>query len=134
MNSRPGSLITAVVLVFVQSVLNFAGGVLGLVEVSERVEHNQEVTGAMYLFGWGSVVAAALLVLSGVLLLRGVGAARALVVVLEGLSVIGGLVTLVSGAPQAVVGIGMAVVVLVLLFNSQTTVWFIQARAARSVY
>lgn len=134
MNSRPGILVAAVVIVFVQSFLNLAAGVLGLVEISDRVDHNQEVTGAMYVLGWGSVVAAGLLVLGGVLLLRGIGAARALVAVLEGFSVIGGLVTILSGAPQAVIGIGMAVLVLVLMSNSQTTVWFIQKRTARSVY
>lgn len=128
MNSKPGSLITAVVLVFVQAALNGLAGVFGVVDIAERMDHNQKVTPDMYVFGYGSLAAAALLTISGVLLLRGVGAMRIVVAVLEALVIIGGLMSLIAGIPTAIIGLAIAVTILVLLFSWPTSNWFAQGR------
>jgi hypothetical protein len=132
MNSKPGSLIASVVLIFVQAALNGLVGVFGVVDIAERMDHNQKVTTDLYVFGYGSLVGAALLAVSGVLLLRGVDAMRLVVAVLEGLVLVGGFMSLIAGAVGAVLGMGVAVVILVLLFNRRTTDWFTLTRRARS--
>jgi hypothetical protein len=132
MNSRPASLVTAVVLIFVQAFFNGAAGLFLLVEVSDRLDHGQEVQTWDHVLSWGSVVAAAIFALGGVLLLRGVDVMRLLVALLELLAIISGFVSLILGAFQAVIGLAIAVVVLFMLFNRETTRWFTRVRAARS--
>lgn len=134
MNSRPASLITAVVLLFVQAFFNAAAGLFLLVEISDRLDHGQEVTTWDHVLGWGSVVAAAVFALGAVLLLRGVDVMRLLVALLEVLAIISGFMSLMLGAFQAVIGLAVAVIVLVTLFNRETTNWFTRVRAARSAH
>jgi drug/metabolite transporter (DMT)-like permease len=123
MDKRPGNLIGAVVLIFIQVVLNAFVGVLGVVDISDRQDHGQDVTAAHYLLGYGSLVVALVLGVSAVLLLRRLGAARIPIAVLEGLNVLGGLFALVMGTPTAVVGIVIAVIVLAMVFGRQTSDW-----------
>jgi hypothetical protein len=123
MDKRPANLTGAVVLIFIQVVLNAFVGFLVVVEIADRTEHGQDVTAVDYVLGYGSLVGALILVVSAVLLLRRVDLARIPIAVLEGIIVIGGFVNLFMGAPQAVVGIVLAVFVLVAMFNRQTTGW-----------
>lgn len=132
MNSKPASLITSVVLVFIQAALNGMVGLFGVVENAERLDHNLTVTTEMYVFAYGSLAGGVILAVSGVLLLRGVGAMRIVVAVLEGLVIIGGFMSLIAGVFAAVIGIGIAVTILVLLFGKRSSDWFTLSRRAHS--
>jgi hypothetical protein len=124
MTSRPASVVTAAVVLFVQAAANAAGGLLLFTEIADRLDHNQDVPALGHFLAWLSVIVAVALVVSGVLLLRRVGAARPLVIVLEVITIVVGFLNLVSGAPQAVIGIGLAVVVLVSVANRRAGDWF----------
>lgn len=117
-------MVTAAVVLFVQAAANAAGGLLLFTEITDRLDHGQDVPALGHFLAWLSVLAAVALVVSGVLLLRRVGAARPLVVVLEVITIVVGFLNLVTGAPQAVIGIGLAVVVLVSVGNRRTGDWF----------
>jgi hypothetical protein len=123
MDKKPGNLIGAVVLIFVQAAFSLFAGVLGMLDITERMDHGQKVTPAHYLFGYGTFVVGVVLAVCAVLLLRRVGAARIPVAVLEGLNILGGLFSLTQGAPAAIVGIVLAVIVLVVMFSRQTSDW-----------
>ncbi|HEX6360188.1 hypothetical protein [Actinophytocola sp.] len=133
MNSKPATLITSVVLIFIQAALNAMVGLFSIVDITERMDHNQTVTTDMYVFAYGSLAGGVLLAVSGVLLLRGVATMRIVVTVLEGLVIIGGFMSLIAGVPTAVIGIGIAVTILVLLFGKRSSEWFASRRDARSM-
>jgi hypothetical protein len=129
MDKTPANLVGAVVLIFIQVVLNGVVGFFVIVEISDRLEHGQDVTGVDYFFGYGSVVVALVLAVSAVLLLRRVDLARIPIAVLEGILVLGGILNVVMGAPQAIIGIVLAVFVLVVMFSRQTSGWLTESRS-----
>ncbi|WP_033288470.1 hypothetical protein [Amycolatopsis jejuensis] len=120
----PGRLRAALVFVFVQALLNGAFGVLAQVEISSRQDHGQEVMGALYLAEYLSYVFAVGLLVSGLAITLGYDWGRWPLLVFEGLSAIGGLITLFSGSPQAVIGLVLAGLVVSTLFHDTVRSWF----------
>lgn len=122
--TRPLALKIAVGILLLQALANAAGGVLLLMVAAEDIEHGRDVPALQYVLGYASIAIGVVLLACGVLLVRGVLAARPVVVCLEVLAMVGGLVNVVLGAPQAVVGLVLAGLVLMHLYRAEVTEWF----------
>lgn len=129
---RPLALKLAVGVLVFQTLANAAAGVLLLVFAAEDVEHGRDVPALQYVLAYASIAIAVVLLACGVLLMRGVLAARPVVVCVEVLAMVSGLINLVLGAPQAVVGLVLAALVLVHLYRAEVTEWFLQRREERT--
>lgn len=130
MTPRPPEVTAAVFVLFVQAIVNVRGGLRLIGEITDRTDYNQEVPTESYLFGWGWLGSGAALAVCAVFLLQRVNVARLPVVLLEGLLIVVGFMNLIAGAPQAVIGIALAVIVLLALLNRRTEDWFSPARSA----
>lgn len=126
----PGRLRGALVFVFLQALLNGIFGIFAQLEIARWVDHGQDPAGVLYLIEFLSYVFAAGLLASGIAILLGYDWGRWALLVCEGLSAIGGLINLVSGSPQALVGLVLAGLVVTTLFQQQVKDWF-EAKAAQ---
>ncbi|WP_117209170.1 hypothetical protein [Allorhizocola rhizosphaerae] len=111
---RPRQLWTAIIVLYLQAVLNAGGGALLLFFGGG---------GAEALLGFGSLLIGFVLAGCAVLLTRGVSWARFPVIVVEVLGIIGGAIAIFSGAIQAVAGLVLSVLVLVNMFNAEVRLW-----------
>jgi hypothetical protein len=128
---RPGKLWTVVVIGYLQAALNLFFGVLLFVDASDRIDHNQEVPDGTYFAALVSVLVFVVVAACGVLLIRGVSWARMPIAVVEALSILGALYTLLvvssSGGeidPSAFIGFAIPILMLILLFANEVTEWF----------
>ncbi|MGW7536134.1 hypothetical protein [Amycolatopsis sp. NPDC054798] len=126
----PGRLRGALVFVFLQALLNGLYGVLAQVEIARWVDHGQDPAGVLYLIEFLSYLFAAGLLASGIAILLGYDWGRWALLACEVLSAISGLINLVSGSPQALVGLVLAGLVVSTLFQAQVKAWF-EAKAAQ---
>lgn len=127
---RPGKLWAIVVIGSLQAAVNLLFGVLLFIDVSDRLDHNQQVPDGTYLAAVVSVLVFVVIAVCGVLLVRGVAWARVPIAVVEALSILGALYTLlvVSGSGGAVglsamSGIALPIGMLLLLFARDVTEW-----------
>lgn len=106
-----------------QVLSNGAIGVMLLYFAAEDAEHGRSVPALQYVLAYVSVAVAVILIGCAVLLGRRVAWARAAVTALEVLTVISGLLALVQGAVQGLVGMMLAVLVIVHLFRADVSAW-----------
>lgn len=126
----PGRLRAAVVFVFLQALLNGVFGLFAQLEIARGKDHGQDPAGVLYLIEFLSYVFAAGLLASGIAILLGYDWGRWALLACEVLSAISGLINLVSGSPQALVGLVLAGLVVTTLFQEQVKAWF-EAKAAQ---
>ncbi|MGJ5828245.1 hypothetical protein [Streptomyces ossamyceticus] len=122
----PKSVRLATVGVWVQAVLNLAAGALLLAVVSDAVEHGQdEGVGLIRFVAVLSLLIAAALLLCGVLVGRRSNAIRVTVVVVEAVSLVGGVLGLLQGGGvSALPGIVFALAVLRGFGSAEARNWF----------
>ncbi|WP_199434189.1 hypothetical protein [Qaidamihabitans albus] len=125
----PFSLKVSLGILAFQVLSNGAMGVLLLYFAAEDAEHGRSVPGLQYVLAYVSVAVAVVLIGCAVLLGRRVPGARIVVAVLEVLTVISGLLAVVQGAVQGVVGIVLAVLVIAHLFRADVSAWLRPAPA-----
>ncbi|MFE9647441.1 hypothetical protein ACFYO0_25660 [Streptomyces sp. NPDC006365] len=103
----------AVVTVWIQAVLNGLGGFFILVEVNDRLDHNQEVDGLMRPLAYASIILALVLFTCAVLARKRYGWVRNTVLVIEAFAVLSGLIGLAAsgGAPSFAAGIAFAIAI-----------------------
>ncbi|MEU6642758.1 hypothetical protein ABZ863_09415 [Saccharomonospora sp. NPDC046836] len=126
----PFSLKISLGILTLQVLSNVATGVMLVYFAAEAAEHGRSAALLQYLLGYGSLAIAVVVIVSAVLLGRRVPGARAVVTVLEVLTVISGVVALVQGSPQGIVGISLAVLVIVHLFRPDVNAWLRPAAPA----
>lgn len=119
----PLSLKVVLAVLTFQVLVNAAMGVLLIHAGTEDAEHGRDVPALQHVLAYGSIVAAVVLLVCGVLLMRAVAAARPVVVAVEALGMLSGLLALVQGAPQGTVGLVLSVLVLVHLYRADLTTW-----------
>ncbi|PKV94852.1 hypothetical protein ATK30_5740 [Amycolatopsis echigonensis] len=126
----PGRLRAALVFVFLQALLNGILGIFAQLEIARWQDHGQDPAGVLYLVEFLSYIFAAGLLASGIAILVGYDWGRWALLACEVLSAIGGLINLVSGSPQALLGLVLAGLVVTTLFQEQVKAWF-EAKAAQ---
>ncbi|WP_200862908.1 hypothetical protein [Amycolatopsis orientalis] len=126
----PGRLRAALAFVFVQALLNGVFGIFARLEIARWTDHGQDPAGVLYVIEFLSYLFAVGLLASGIAILLGYDWGRWLLLAFEALSAIGGLINLVSGSPQALVGLVLAGLVVTTLFQEQVKAWF-EAKAAQ---
>lgn len=121
----PGRLVGVLVFVLVQAVFNGFIGILVASDIADAVSHGQELAdpALAYAVEYISFAAAVLLVVSAIVLAMGIAWGRNVLVVLEALIIVNGLVTLVSGAPQGVIGIVLAGLTISVLLHDTVKAW-----------
>ncbi len=125
-NGRPRmplSLRIAVGILVFQTLANTAAGVLMLVFAAEDVEHGRTVPTLTYVLAVASVIIGVVLLVCVVLLLGRNSAARPVVAAVEVFGMVNGLAGLLLGAPQSVVGLVLAFLVLFHVFRPESTAW-----------
>lgn len=134
---RPAKLTTVIVICYVQAVFTLFGAALLLYDVSERIDHNQEVGGAAYFVVFLLLALGVALLVAAIRLPRGAYWTRPLVAVVEGLNILSGVLTLLIAGEDAVMSgilpIMLSAVVLTSLFSRDVTVWFEEMAASREV-
>lgn len=120
----PGALKGVLAILIVQGVLNAALGAFLVYANNEDVEHGREVPALGHLLSYGSIVIGIAMIGCVFLLAKGVSWARWLVAVFEALVILSGFVSLLNGAPQAVAGMVLAVLVLTTLSKREVDDWF----------
>ncbi len=121
----PKSVRLATVGVWVQAVLNLAAGALLLAVVSDAVDHGQdEGVGLIRFVAVLSLLIAAALLLCGVLVGKRSNAIRVTVVVVEAVSLVGGVLGLLQGGVSALPGIVFALAVLRGFTSAEARNWF----------
>ncbi|MGI5196081.1 hypothetical protein ACQEVY_20915 [Streptomyces sp. CA-288835] len=115
----------AVVVMWIQAVINGLGGFFILSEVNSRIEHNQEVDGVMRPLAYTSIVLALVLLTCAVLARKRYAWVRNTVLVIEAFAVLSGLIGLAAsgGAPSAASGLAFAIVIVV-GFSGEGGKWF----------
>jgi hypothetical protein len=124
---RPRKATTVSVLLIVFGALGVLLGLLLLALISHDKNNGETVSGALYLAAYLQLVLSAAEVVCGILLLQGREAARIVAIVLCGLNIVGGLISLFSGGGTGIVGIGLNILMVRLLFNSDVAEWCRQA-------
>ncbi|WP_158890062.1 hypothetical protein [Amycolatopsis anabasis] len=120
----PGRLVAVLVLVGVQAVLNAFYGVLVLQEISDRVEHGQDVDGLLPVLAYGSLFFAAAALVSAAAIALGRAWGRWPLLIFEALLCVNGVIALVMGALTAVAGLALAFLVISTLFHDTVQAWF----------
>ncbi|MDN3293060.1 hypothetical protein QWM81_03160 [Streptomyces ficellus] len=122
----PGKLKVALVAVWLQGVLNAAGGVLLLAVVNDEAQHGRDDgLGLLRFLAVLSFLAAAALITCAVLTPRRTGWVRGTVIGLEIVTVVSVLITFFSGgAPSAIVGLALAAAVLTAFMSPEGKAWF----------
>ncbi|GAA4888975.1 hypothetical protein ACFPM3_18870 [Streptomyces coeruleoprunus] len=122
----PSKLKAALVGVWLQGVLNLAGGVLLLALVNDEVQHGRdEGLGFVRLMAFLSFVVAVALIACALLTPRRAGWVRPTVITLEVITVVSALFTLFSGgAASALVGLALAIGVLSAFASAEGKRWF----------
>lgn len=119
----PLALKTAIGVLFFQVLTNAAGGVLMFVFAAEDVDHGREVPTLTYVLAFVSLAIAVTLLVCTVSLMRRVEAVRPVVAGIEVLGILNGGLGLVLGAPQAVAGLVLSILVLVHIYRREVTEW-----------
>lgn len=117
----------ALVLVTLQVLSNVVLGGMLLYFAAEEAEHGREAPTLQYVLAVVSLVVGLIAIGCAVALVRRAEWARPVLTVLEGLTIVSGLATLVQGAPQGVMGIVLSVLVIVQLFRAEVTEWLAAA-------
>jgi hypothetical protein len=126
----PGKVWAIVAIGGLQAVGNLVLGVLLFVEIGERIDHGQDTGGAVQFGALVSLITFFALTACVVLLARGVAGARVPIAVVEGLSILGALITVATAAstggelgPWVITGFALPVGMLVMLFSDDVTRW-----------
>lgn len=121
----PRKLKFLVAFLFIQAALNIVSSILVRMLVDDRIERGQEedVSLLRFLVILGFVVGAAQ-VLAAVLVIRRIAAALQVVVVAEGIVILVGIASLVSGTGTSVVAIVFAILLIGWVLGSETRWWF----------
>jgi len=119
----PLSLKTAVAVLAFQVLANTAVGVLLFVFAAEDIEHGRDVPTLTYVLAVASLAIGVTLLACAVLFVRRSPLARPIVTVLEIFGMISGLIGIVYGAPQAVVGLVLSFLVLLHVYRPESTEW-----------
>ncbi|WP_020657316.1 hypothetical protein [Amycolatopsis benzoatilytica] len=127
----PGRLRTALAFVFLQILLNGAFGVLMQVEMNREADHGQDPVAALQIATYISYVTVVAMLAAAVAIILGHGWGRLVLIAFEALSAVSGLITLVSGSPQALIGIVLAALVVATLLNKEVLAWFEAKKRAR---
>jgi len=121
---RPRRATTVSVLLIVFGALGLLLGLLLLALISHDKNQGQTVSGALHLSAYLQLVLSAAEVVSGILVLQGREWARILAIVLCGLNVLGGVISLFSGGGgSGIFGIGLNILLVRLLFNEDVVEW-----------
>lgn len=120
----PGRLIGALVFVVLQVAFNAFFGVLMGVEIDNEIDHGQDVDGLLYLVQYASYAFSVLLLISAIAVLLGYDWGRWPLIVVEAVALLNGVITLFSGAPAALAGLVLAVLVITTMFNDTVRSWF----------
>lgn len=119
----PGPVRAARVILYIQGVLTLLVTLFVLMVVVARAQHNQRVPGFGYAVLVEGLVVGVLVLVCAALIGSGRAWIRPLVMVLEVLAIVAGVVNLLSGAFQAVIGIGLAITVMILMWRPEVTAW-----------
>lgn len=119
----PGPVRAARVILYIQGVLTLLVTLFVLMVVVARAQHGQRVPGFGYAVLVEGLVVGVLVLVCAVLIGSGRSWVRPLVMVLEVLAIVAGVVNLLSGAFQAVIGIGLAITVMILMWRPEVTAW-----------
>jgi len=125
----PPVLRAARVIMYCQAVASAFIAAMQLLDVLQRVQHDQQVAGLAYFASVADPVEAVLVLVCAFLLGSGWVWVRPFAVILEVIAILGALVNVPSGYFPAVVAILLAISVMVLLFRPEVDDWI----AARNV-
>jgi len=125
---RPRRATTVSVLLIVFGALGLLLGALLLALNNHDRNNGETVSSALYLAAYLQLAFSGAEIASGVLVLQGREWARVLAIVLCGLNVLGGVISLVSGGGgSGIVGMGLNILLIRMLFNPDVVEWCRQA-------
>lgn len=124
--SMPGPVKWAIGLAFFQVVSNVLVGVLVAAAISDAEEHGEQLAtpGLAYFSEYVSFIAAAALVVAAIGMIQGFVWARNLLVVIEVLTAIDGVITLLGGTPSGTLSVVLPLLVCRWLFMPKVRAWF----------
>jgi hypothetical protein len=121
---RPRRATTVSVLLIVFGALGLLIGVLLLALISHDKNKGETISTALYISAYLQLLLSAAEIAGGVLVLQGKEWARILAIVLCSLNVLGGVISLVSGGGgSGIVGMGLNLLMIRLLLNSEVAEW-----------
>jgi hypothetical protein len=120
----PGSIRAAMVAAGVQALINGVGGFFLLGEIRDRHDHGQEVAPVMGPAAWLSLAVAAVLAVCCLLAHRRLGWVRTVLLVVQGVAVISGVISLVVAGPGALLGLVLALWIGVVVGGDGGRRWF----------
>ncbi|OLE28375.1 MAG: hypothetical protein AUG49_02650 [Catenulispora sp. 13_1_20CM_3_70_7] len=130
----PVPLKVALGVVFLQALINGLAGFLIMSEISDADEHGQQMAHQFlaHVAEFVSFIAAVLLVLAALAATTGAEWGRVVLIVLEGITVVSNVFTLISGSGSGALGFVFPIIVIGELSRVRTRKWFAAKASART--
>jgi hypothetical protein len=119
----PGAVKGVIAIVIIQAVFNGLGALVLFAYAADRNDHGQDGAGFANFMGVFSLVVTVLLIVAAIGLGQAKPWSRGLTIGLEILSIIGAVLTIFTGNPAAIVGLGLSIAALVMVNNDESQAW-----------